>query len=323
MPQPLAPVSLFYGIETQLIEDSVEKIIHQNLPKQYISFNLSYFKGDTCSANEIISISKTPPFLNKIRIVVVTEFEKFLTEQSKQLLGYVESPCKSTVLILVGTEKVKKTTSLFKALKKKNVAKAFYAMKGPQAISWVQKKVIADGWEIKHDAAKALVEQVGCESKMLMPEVEKLKLYTYKRRLIETEDVIKLSSSTKSFTLFELTDAIGRKQRNKALRILDKNIKQGEVPLVILAMIIRQFRLIWYAKVLLEKKSSDAEIVKKLKIPGFALGNLRPQIPLFTKSDIRNIFKSLHEVDIAMKTSGGNNKRYLEDFIFQVAKKRQ
>jgi len=99
------------------------------------------------------------------------------------------------------------------------------------------------------------------------------------------------------------------------LLILYKIFKQGEVPLVVLAMIIRQFRLIWHTKILFKKNVAERDMIKKLGIPPFAFQPVRQQSALFSDSDIKGIFRSLYRVDLSMKSGGG--EKDLENFIFQ------
>jgi len=205
---PLPSLFLFYGAEAHLIEKEVERIIDEHLQEKYRSFNLSYLQGESCTPEEIINLSNTNPFLTSKRIVVVTGFDKFSAEKSKKLLPYIKSPFHKTSLLLAGGN-VKKTNPVFKALKVKGLVRPFYPMKQNQVVSWICKELKDDDWRIEVEAAKFVVDRVGCESRMLLPELEKLKLYTLKSRTIRLDDVRKLTSNIKTFTLFEFSEAIG------------------------------------------------------------------------------------------------------------------
>jgi len=308
-------VSLFYGSETHVMEEEVQRIIDKSLQTQYKNFNITYFNAENCLPEEIISDANTLPFFDKVRVIVVTSFEKIQTDKSKRLLAYIKSPCLTTRLILTTGENIRKNNPILKELSKKGSARPFYTKKPHQAVSWLVKKVREDGWDIDADAAKLVVDKVGCETRLLVPEIEKLELYTFESRRISSGDVENLTSNIKTFTLFELCDAIGKREKEKALIILYKIFKQGEVPLVVLAMIIRQFRLIWYTKTLLKKNVAERDMIKKLGIPPFAFQPVKQQSKLFSDSDIKRVFRNLYKVDMSMKSGGG--EKDLENFIFQ------
>jgi len=163
-------VSLFYGTETHVMEEEVQRIIDKSLQTQYKSFNITYFNAENCLSEDIICDANTLPFFDKVRVIVVTSFEKFQADKSKKLLVYIKSPCATTRLILTTGENIKKTNSVFKALNKQGSARPFYTKKPGQAVSWLIKKVREDGWNIDADAAKLIVEKVGCETRLLVPE---------------------------------------------------------------------------------------------------------------------------------------------------------
>ena len=72
--------------------------------------------------------------------------------------------------------------------------------------------------------------------------MEKVATYVGSRDTIKVADIREIVSDTKVDSIFELTDSIGRKDLGKALRNLNTILRDGEAPLMVLAMLTRHFR---------------------------------------------------------------------------------
>jgi len=159
------------------------------------------------------------------------------------LLPYINNPSPSTCLIFVG-EKADMRKRFFSALKEKGVVIQFYPLFEGQITGWIKFRVNELGFKIDGRAIEVLKEEVGTNLGSLDNELKKISLYIAGKENIEEEDVLKVVGGSKINTIFNLTEAIGEKKIEMAIKVLRKILNEGEEPPKILAMITRQIRLI-------------------------------------------------------------------------------
>jgi DNA polymerase-3 subunit delta len=152
-------------------------------------------------------------------------------------------------------------------------------------------------------------------------ETEKLALYVGERAEITTEDVRAAASPSLEATIFELTDAVGRKDLAAALTALPSLLpaqSPESAALMILAMLARQLRLIWQARFLAEQGYSlgrlretppelaevlpvEHNIVEAVKGRGFLVDKLSDQARRYTDAELAVALERVTEVDAALK----------------------
>jgi len=86
-------------------------------------------------------------------------------------------------------------------------------------------------------AAGILFERVGFHPVAVAMEAEKLALYVGSRSLIREEDIEAIIGRTRQDALFELTDVLGKRELEKALRTAEHLLENGIHPLAIIAAI--------------------------------------------------------------------------------------
>ena len=85
---------------------------------------------------------------------------------------------------------------------------------------------------------------------------------------------------------------------------MENLLSHGTHPLPILAMISRQFRLIWQAKALSNKNTPKNEIAKRIGAHPFFVGEYISQTKNFSQEDLVYVFERLLEADIEIKSAG-------------------
>ena len=104
------------------------------------------------------------------------------------------------------------------------------------------------GLAIESDAMALLIESLAADVARIAVEIEKLALYAGPGRKITTEDIGALVPDARATTIFVLVAALGRRDRARALAVLDTLVKDGEYLPLALAFLSSQFRLALAAK---------------------------------------------------------------------------
>lgn len=94
--------------------------------------------------------------------------------------------------------------------------------------------------------------------------------------------------------------------------------RQNEHPLKILAMIIRQFRLLYQIYPMQQRKLSRREMAASLKVQPFIIGELLKQAEKYNEATLSKVFLLLKETDYEIKTGKRDGDEALEQLILKL-----
>lgn len=121
-------------------------------------------------------------------------------------------------------------------------------------------------------AVSALLDRVGFHPVAVVRETEKLVLYADNRPRVTQDDVNTLIGRTREDALYELTEAVTRRQVEPALRLAARMHAAGTHPLVMVAGTRNQFRRLLAVKALMA--ASDPPFIAGMSFPAFQKGYL-------------------------------------------------
>src|SRR4030042_1696428 len=212
----ICPVYFLYGPEDYLIEEEIQLLLNQTLSQKERGFNFHLFNGEEHNSQEIIQTAKTLPMFSQYRFVQVREADHMVEEKVRALMEYIKEPSPSTCLVLYG-----QTIGLWKKhrkeIEKVGQVREYPRLRGKALASWVRKKMQEKGKTLSEEAADYLVEVVGDHLYDLDNALEKAFLSVGEKRTIELPDMEEITTEVKGSTVFDLTDAIGHQNLEKAL----------------------------------------------------------------------------------------------------------
>ncbi len=194
----------------------------------------------------------------------------------------------------------------------------FPLLKGAALLQWLESRLAKDGMQFKGDAALELVERTGENLTLLNNEIQKIGIYLRGEKTVSTALIRSLVPGSSQGNIFQLTDAIGRKEMGEATRHLAGIKAQGEHPLIILAMIARQFRLLFQLSLLQDKNLTRREMLANLKIPPFLLSKLQDQAKNYNLSSLARTITALKETDAAIKNGRLEAGDALEQMVLRL-----
>lgn len=311
------PLYFLHGDETYLIERAQQRIQSICLAGKPKDFNYDLFLGGETAPERIIDAAKTLPMMAPWRVVVVKDAHLFTPQQVKTFLPYCEKPSPSTCLILIG-QKTGHWKGHLRVIEKQGKAVLFTHPPSHTLSRYIDTWTGEMGKKISSEAADVMGEMVGNHLSEVYQELDKLVSYVGERQEIGVDDVEAVVSRVKAHTIFDLTQAMGMKNRTGALRILNQMVESGEPPLRILTMIVRQFRLIWMAKEMRSLGTRDRDIGKSLGIPSFFLQGFLVQLKNFTPGELATGYRRLFETDMALKSRSTSKKVLLEHLVISL-----
>jgi DNA polymerase-3 subunit delta len=119
-------------------------------------------------------------------------------------------------------------------------------------VDWVCSRASTAGLRLTDDAAAVLTARVGAEPRQLDVELEKLALSFGTEAPVEVEQVREMVAATRSGGIFDLSNALAKRDLPLCLRTLDQLLRQGESAVgILLAAIMPTVRNLLVVKDLL------------------------------------------------------------------------
>jgi DNA polymerase-3 subunit delta len=304
-----------------------------------LATNTDVLDGREVTLEQLTAVCSTVPFLGSHRLVVVEgllgRFESSdrprrgggrprrgpgpELERWKALAECVQSLPESTTLVFLDDE-LSAGNPLLDALRPHAEVIEFRDLKPGAVLQWVMERAQRQGVDISPTAAKLLAELVGNKLWILASELDKLTAYAHGRR-IEGADVKALVSAARDVNVFAMVDAVVEKRAPLALRLLRQQVAQGIESGYLLAMVVRQYRLIIQAKELSQSGVTTQEIGQRLGIGSdFVLHRVLDQADRYSLSRLKAAYRRLLEADESVKRGRYNEELALELLIHDLAR---
>jgi len=318
----IAPVYLFLGEGDLLKEEAWHHLLDKIVPPKARQFNGERLLAKEHPAPEVLGRLSAMPMFGSKRLLMVQHIEGWPKEQFRAIESYLTHPFPSACLVLSSTQK-KGLEKLQAAVEAVGGVVHFSPPTERDAPRWLQMRARQLQKVLSPQAASFLVEQVGVDLYRLQSELEKLGAYVGDREKIELEDAREAISSQRSFTVFELLRYVGQGQTKEAISALRKLLLAGEQPLVILALLARQIRILWQAKDGAKRKMPIAELGRSLNLYPAVLRNYLQQAEFFSEAEIYRIHRVIRETDLALKSTGTSPQLHLEALVLDFCRREQ
>jgi DNA polymerase-3 subunit delta len=176
---------------------------------------------------------------------------------------------------------------------------------------WIAEHAHAHKLRIDGKAIALLAARVGPDLRRLTVELEKLSLYAGARPIAEA-DVRLLVADTAEEKIWNLTDALSKRNADAAVRSLADLWRDDQNPFGVLGAIANNYRLIIRAKTALP--GSPDEVARKLGVkPGYPLQKAVEAAPRYSFAELDAIMERLLAANVAMVT--GSDQRTEVDIL--------
>jgi DNA polymerase-3 subunit delta len=309
-------IYLLLGKENYLKEQVCAWLIERYIPEATRGFNLSVFSTKETNIDHILSAARTLPMMGEFRMVIIKEAEGIKEAAVKPVKEYLSIPPRRSILIFDAAE-LDKTAALYKLLSKQAILVECQPLRGQPLVRWVNDYVKSRGFDPEYAAVQKLIDCTGSDLYKITNELEKIFSFLSGTgvREIRQEAILDLVARSRPNSVFELIDAVGRKQRKRALQILHKLLSDGEEPLKILAMLARHFRQLLIVKELLKNRAPRKDIMKEAQIQEFLLDEFLKQAKMLSDEEVATNFRAVSEADLLFKSTSINQKIYLEQML--------
>src|SRR5437763_316845 len=194
-----------------------------------------------------------------------------------------------------------------------------------EAVRWVLRSAEERELTVEQDAARELVDALGGDLMMIANELEKLVLYVGDKKRITLGDVETLVLAAKQRSLYELTDAISRKDRAAALEVLDAILSSGdgeEAAIGHLYMLARTFRqmLVIHEHNVRDARALWQALWQGFRVPPFAADDVVRQARRYrSRRELTRALRLIARADLALRSNPVGKRLVLENLILELA----
>ncbi len=313
---------LFYGEELFLADELIDTIVLKTFNAEKDDFNLHVFYGKESKGEDILNAAMSFPIMAERKIVILKDVEQLDKNSVESLTEYFKNPHTSTVFIAV-SGKADFRKNPFKTLEQKAVCVELKKLNDRDIPDWIVTHASLKGKEIEPRAAMLMAARSDVSMRDLSNQIEKLCTFIGSRSTINEEDVESVIGISRQYNIFELSNAIGKKDLARAIFIFNQMYYFGEQPVGMIVMLHRQFVFLWQ---ICDKREAGRPLkeienfmMTQYRIyPTYFQNDYWPQAQNYTVHEIQNCFGYLLDADTQLKSSSVKNDLIMQKLIFQL-----
>ena len=207
------------GEEDYYIDMVIHYAEHNILPESEAGFNLTVFYGKDAAWNDIVNACMRYPMFAERQVVILKEAQQM--RDIDKLEAYIENPLQSTIFVIGYKEgKIDKRKKLYKSIVEKGVYFFSEKIRDYKLGEWVTEYLQTQKFSMSAKAIALLTDHIGNDLSRIVNELEKITINLGDRKSITEDDIEKYVGVSKEYNVFELQDAISKKDLAKAVRII-------------------------------------------------------------------------------------------------------
>lgn len=314
----LPSVLLFEGEEEQLKQEALSLLRRTLLPAGMESLNETILENP--ETDRLIADAETQPFMADRRIVIVRDFSALSgrSEADDKLIAWLPSVPETTVLLFYCTGKPDGRKKLYNTVKKHGGVVTFTPLRGADLVRFVTGAFKEAGKECDERTAEYLIFTVGDDAGILRTEIAKLVSYAGDRPSVLSSDVSALATPSTECTVFQMVDAVVTGQKSRAFTLLRNQLLNGTDRISILAMLLRQYRLLQHIKIMQYEKRGGDFIRSALGVPSFAVEQYLRQASGYTGGQIKKAVSICFDAEYAVKSGRIQQEGSVESVVIKL-----
>lgn len=294
--------------------------------------SLSAIDGKGTTVKEISEKISTGSLFVKKRLVVI---EDVFENKSDKILGEIESFLKerpesqnadedNIIIFKEGdltnkNAKLKKEgKKLFAFLLKQKYVLECKTLSGSQLNNFIKEEVEKLKRKINLSAINTLVAHTNSDLWKISSELHKLAMSVGEGEEISDKLVKENVTPIIDENIFALTDAISARNKRLALKLLEEQYRAGLSEDYVLAMLLRQFKILLRIKSAILSNLSATQIASELKMHPYVVKKSLSQVGSFELEDLKDKLNNLLAMDFMNKTGQGELKGNLALFLTKL-----
>jgi len=309
-------IILLYGEDTFRLRQKLTEVTEEYEVKHKTGLNLTRFKENNFDFDKIREKIESISMFDEKKLIIL---ENALSNKifSEDFLKYIKKNKlkeNQDIIIIFHQEGKLTRPSLTRNV---SMFEEFKLLLGNDLVNWLKKQAGKNNININQENLKKLIAYVGNDLWQLNNELNKLGSYKGDQ-LINEQDIDLLIKSKIDTDIFKTLDALGRRDKKTAFRLLHEHLKQGENEIYLFSMFIYQIRVLLKLKDLIEKGTSFYDLPKLSGLHPYVIKKSSEQLRSFSLNQLKNIYKYLLKIELGLKKGRLDGSAALDLFVAEI-----
>jgi len=251
------PLYVVFGTEPYLVRTAADAIA--GAVAAVTEAEIERVDASGRSVEAVLAPVATLSLFASAKVTIVRHFAHLLVgDDADRLLAGIDAAAGSGSTLVLAGDKLDKRVKGTKGLVKRGSVIELNEQR-PEALAlWLREKAAEEKKKLAPAAAELLLERVGVDMESLRRELDKAILYCLDQDDIEARDLERLVGKSREDAVWDVSEAVARKDPAHAMTLLQDLLTGGTYPLVILTLLARQTRHVLQARLLWEKAGRPA-----------------------------------------------------------------
>jgi DNA polymerase-3 subunit delta len=296
----LKPVYFLYGNDYYLRDTAIQSI-RKSMSELGLSYEYGFFNAAELDANELQNHLFGTSLFQSTKCTVISNVKGLLPSARKIMNNYLQRPEPTNVLILTA-EEVEGRNAFYKRIQGSAVTLMSNSPFENEIPGWIRQYTAKLDRSIDVNAINELIRYVGSDLGKLSNELDKIHIFLPEGQNISLEDIRKVSGFSKTYSIDQLLNAVGDRNRPAAVSICKSLLENGVSDVY---LIIAMYQYIWKLILLKDQRLlSSPDLSKHVRVyRPKQLDQLKLVAARYTMSQLRNAVSTLVAADRRIKTS--------------------
>lgn len=261
--------------------------------------------------SNIIEELDTYNFLSNCKVVICYNckfIEGEVNSEIKYLKSYLANPGENYLIMIASKVSDKKEI--------KELVKDIEIIDSKISSELLIKRNLQE-FKMENNTVKYFVAYCLGNNEKILNELEKIKCYKQSdpNKLITPEDINKLVLKDYDEDIFDLVNAIAKKDKENAFAVYTRLIKKEKDAINIVASIASRIRLLYSVKVLSNSRKSVNEMAKIINVKTMAVSIALENSYNFSEKKLLSLLNELAEIDYKTKSGNTTGNILFETFL--------
>ncbi len=308
---------LLFGEEAATMRKKIKQIAE----KEKVDMDqVSIYDAEQIDLKYILEDAGSIPFFGDRKVVLIQN-ATFLSPKDttgydlKALAAYLNDPLDSTTLILsCACAKLDQRKKIVKEFMKQCKVIECARIREYDKAETIRSMITQSKLKIDEDALRLFIDRMPLDMAIIENELAKLKLYQDK---INVETIRNLTIRALEDNVFDLAEALQKKNLTKAMRLWKDLDAQQMDPIYLIATLAAQFRFLFQTKVLIDQGLTKQAIVSELAAHPYRVQMAMGQCRSYRSDSFLRQLKQLASLDQRIKSGQIDKKLGFELYLIQ------
>ncbi|MBO5340620.1 MAG: DNA polymerase III subunit delta [Oscillospiraceae bacterium] len=319
----LGRLYVFHGEEAYLRDFYLSRMKEQLVSGGMGEFNFHRIEGKELTPQLLEQMVDALPMMSERTMVLVNDFDLFRAgerdrEELIRILSQLPDYCCVVFVYDLISYKGDARTKLSAVLHEVGSVVEFARQEQGDLVDWVHRRFRALGKEIDTEQAQYLIFQCGDLMNALIGEIEKIGAYSKGQRITRA-DIDAVATPQLDAIVFQMTDAIGAGNFERAAAVLGELFQMQEPAIRILYSLGKHMRQLYCARLTLENRGTAGDLAKQWGLKPYPAQKLMDSARRFSLAWCRKAVIRCAQTDLALKSGGGSERELMAGLLLELA----